>query len=233
MQKTYTKHGPVAVANVDQIIELTKSTHSKETIAECTAIDQPPFHIAEILRRATNYGNNADEYFSRAPISHQPTPSTPQKAVDVRKRTTFVDIIDHVVESSNATATRIGFEIPPTATVYQTEIRLTPRLEMRLALNHDILGDEDLISFEPGPANLEAILGRDLSSYHRFTGKDLINRTPNHHRVAPEEAHISFLTQQKNSKMDTPTPNRKKPNSDTWNSSAYATAGESFPLSAW
>lgn len=36
--------------------------------------------------------------------------------------------------------------------------RLSPRLEMRLALNHNIMGDEDLISYEPGP-NLTTILG--------------------------------------------------------------------------
>lgn len=35
---------------------------------------------------------------------------------------------------------------------------LSPRLEMRLALNHDILGDEDLISYDPGP-DLTTILG--------------------------------------------------------------------------
>ena len=49
---------------------------------------------------------------------------------------------------------------------------------MRLALNHDIMGDEDLISYE-GPS-LTSILGRDLSSYHRITGKDIImNRIMN------------------------------------------------------
>lgn len=189
----------------------------------------------EPLKKATNFGNNADEYFCRAPIiitpsTPQPTPSTPQKVMGIEKKTKFVDVIDRVVESSNVTTTKIGQETPTTPTVYQTAIRLSPRLEMRLALNHDILGDEDLISFEPGPANLDAILGRDLLSYRRFTGKDLITRTPNHHRIAPKEANISFLTQQKNSKMDTPTPNRKKTNPNTWNNSGCAVAGESFPL---
>lgn len=94
--------------------------------------------------------------------------------------------------------------------------RLSPRLEMRLALNHDILGDEDLIGFDPGPKNLAAILGRDLSSFHRFTGRDLISRSAS--RVVPKEAIISY-SQQKNSKMDTPIPNRKKPSQNTWNNS--------------
>lgn len=211
------------MANLDRIIQPIKSTHSNENITNCTSIDQQLPCTVEPLKRATNYGNNADEYFSRAP-------KTPQKVVDVEKRTKFVDIIDRVVESSNVTTTQIGHETPIAPTVYQTAIRLSPRLEMRLALNHDILGDEDLISFEPGPANLEAILGRDLSSYHRFTGKEMITRTPNHHRIAPKEAHISYLTQQKNSKMDTPTPNRKKSNPNTWNNSVCAAAGGTLPL---
>lgn len=100
----------------------------------------------------------------------------------------------------------------------QTVTRLSPRLEMRLALNHDIMDDEDLISFDPGPINLAAILGRDLLSYHRFTGRDLISRSAS--RVVPKEALISF-SQQKNSKMDTPTPNRKAINQNTWNNSGY------------
>jgi hypothetical protein len=50
---------------------------------------------------------------------------------------------------------------------------LSPRLEMRLALNNDILGDEDLINYNPTP-DLISILGHDLSTYHRMTGKDII-----------------------------------------------------------
>lgn len=41
---------------------------------------------------------------------------------------------------------------------------LSPRLEMRLALNHDILGDEDLICYDPGP-DLTRILGYIEDSY--------------------------------------------------------------------
>lgn len=99
---------------------------------------------------------------------------------------------------------------------------LSPRLEMRLALNNDIMGDEDLICYGPGP-DLAAILGHDLSTYHRFTGRDLISRSAS--RVQPKEACISF-SQQKNSKMDTPTPNRKKPSPSTWNNSASAARGK-------
>lgn len=186
--------------------------------------------IVEPLRREIDCGGNADAGFSPAQQSQHPMPTV--KDAVKEKQIKFADIIDHVDESYNAvldnkktTGTTV-ITTTATTTVYQTAIRLSPRLEMRLALNHDILGDEDLISFEPGPANLEQILGRDLSSYHRCTGKELTNyRTPNHHRIAPKEANISFSTQ-KNSKMDTPTPNRRKTNPNTWNNSACAAAGE-------
>lgn len=98
---------------------------------------------------------------------------------------------------------------------------LSPRLEMRLALNNDIMGDEDLISYDPGP-DLTTILGHDLSTFHRFTGRDLISRSGS--RIVPKEAFISF-SQQKNSKMDTPTPNRKKQNPNTWNNSVSVVPG--------
>ncbi|XP_050331723.1 serine-rich adhesin for platelets-like isoform X3 [Bactrocera neohumeralis] len=83
---------------------------------------------------------------------------------------------------------------------------LSPRLEMRLALNHDILGDEDLICYDPGP-DLTRILGHDLSTFQRRTGRDLLSRSATN-RVQPKEAVISF-SQQRNSKMDTPTVNRR------------------------
>jgi len=49
-------------------------------------------------------------------------------------------------------------DAPPAAPVPHAGCGLSPRLEMRLALNHDILGDEDLICYEPGP-DLTTILG--------------------------------------------------------------------------
>lgn len=107
---------------------------------------------------------------------------------------------------------------PPPSVV----VGMSPRLEMRLALNNDIMGDEDLICYDPGP-DLASILGHDLSTFHRFTGRDLISRTAS--RVQPKEACISF-SQQRNSKMDTPTPSRRKPSPSTWNSSASADPGK-------
>ncbi|XP_054729033.1 uncharacterized protein LOC129238026 [Anastrepha obliqua] len=97
---------------------------------------------------------------------------------------------------------------------------LSPRLEMRLALNHDILGDEDLICYEPGP-DLTTILGHDLSTFQRLTGRDLLNRSATN-RVQPKEAVISF-SQQRNSKMDTPTVNRRP-------CPGYANTSSSLPI---
>lgn len=123
--------------------------------------------------------------------------------------------------------------------------RLSPRLEMRLALNHDILGDEDLMTYSPGP-NLTSILGRDLSSYHRMTGKDIImnrimNRrdiinnyssssSTNHNSTSMNIKNLkndpmNSFCQQNNSKMDTPILNRKS-NQHTWNNSGYARRGK-------
>lgn len=47
----------------------------------------------------------------------------------------------------------------------------------------------------------------DLSTFQRRTGRDLLNRSATN-RVQPKEAVISF-SQQRNSKMDTPTVNRR------------------------
>nr|NP_570001.5 Protostome-specific GEF, isoform F [Drosophila melanogaster]AAF45777.5 Protostome-specific GEF, isoform F [Drosophila melanogaster] len=94
----------------------------------------------------------------------------------------------------------------PTVPMPHAGCGLSPRLEMRLALNHDILGDEDLICYEPGP-DLTTILGHDLSTFHRLTGRDLLSRSATN-RVQPKEAVISY-SQQRNSKMDTPTVNRR------------------------
>uniref|UniRef100_A0A182PMR2 Uncharacterized protein n=1 Tax=Anopheles epiroticus TaxID=199890 RepID=A0A182PMR2_9DIPT len=125
-------------------------------------------------------------------------------------------------------------------------VGLSPRLEMRLALNHDILGDEDLLTYSPGP-DLTAILGHDLSTYHRMSGKDIImNRIVtrvssymNIQTVATATTAATTSTadmqvptssqtmkngtsssyQQNNSKMDTPILHRRKPTVPaTWSS---------------
>lgn len=103
---------------------------------------------------------------------------------------------------------------------------LSPRLEMRLALNQDIMGDEDLINYAPGP-DLSTLLGCDLSTYHRMTGKDLLNRSAvaaSSKVILSRQGQI-ISSQQKNSKMDTPTLNRKKSSLSTWSSSASVDQG--------
>lgn len=176
-------------------LEKSRPIESTPTPATPTTMDivrQPP-----IVPYARNCGSVADIC------------STPALPGEVKKSAENIDPVD---DRSNVATTA-----PPT----QPIAGLSPRLEMRLALNNDIMGDEDLICYAPGP-DLATILGRDLSTYHRFTGRDLISRSAS--RIVPKEGRISFC-QQKNSKMDTPTPNRKKSNQSTWSSSAFAGPG--------
>lgn len=162
-------------------------------------------------RSMVDSGRNADNGCTSAPWANERNANA-SKA----KATAGITIKAVAAMAINSAANTVGADeissnVPPVP-------RLSPRLEMRLALNHDIMDDEDLIGFEPGPKNVAAaILNRDLSTYHRFTGRDLISRTAS--RVVPKEAVISY-SQQKNSKMDTPIPNRKKSNQSTWNNSA-------------
>lgn len=203
----------VADANIPLVKNICIENIFQKIDTKCQSTVNPP-------EKESVCGKNADAGFS----------ASPPKMNDAikEKQIKFADDTEIAAESFNASVNKItGIETTVSTMVYRSATRLSPRLEMRLALNRSILGDEDLINFEPGPPNLEAILGRDLSSYpHRFTGRDLMSRTVNHRRVAPKEANISFCTQ-KNSKMDTPTPNRKKTslNPNTWNNSACATAG--------
>ncbi|XP_058054825.1 uncharacterized protein LOC131206324 [Anopheles bellator] len=140
-------------------------------------------------------------------------------------------------------------------------IGLSPRQEMRLALSHDILGDDDLRTYSaPGP-DLMALLGRDLSTYRPASGKEIImnrivthvssyssniqvvaNASPKPTEPRMEQPHTSAITdsplptlrnetsssyQQNNSKMDTPTPNRRKAIAQaTWNSFGYVDRDE-------
>jgi hypothetical protein len=117
---------------------------------------------------------------------------------------------------------------PPT-----TQPHVPRSLEMRLAMNNDILGDEDLMNYAPGP-DLTSILGRDLSTYHRLCGRDIImNQIMNRMETSPSSRSInqsdkndqlSSSYQQNNSKMDTPILNRKL--TRTWSSSGFVRKGE-------
>lgn len=127
-------------------------------------IDTKCQSVVNPLEKGNGCGKNADIGFSASP--------TKTRDAIKEKQIKFADDTEIVAESFNASVNKItGIETTVSTMVYRSATRLSPRLEMRLALNHDILGDEDLISFDPGPPNLEAILGRDLSSYHRFTGR--------------------------------------------------------------
>lgn len=181
-------------ASVAAGVDITKPGDTIDVATKMASIVVPSTKVV-------NYGNDGDAGCSPVPVSG--------------KRETCVDDIDRADADGSATTSSNAI----------SNTIITPRLEMRLALNHEIMGDEDLIGFEPRfEANLAAILSRDLSSYHRFTGRDLISRSAS--RVGPKEtAHISF-SQQKNSKMDTPTPNRKKSNQSIWSNSASAVASK-------
>lgn len=67
----------------------------------------------------------------------------------------------------------------------------------------------------------------DLSTYHRMTARDIINRTVNR-SISKEAQNIN--SQQRNSKLDTPTPNRRKTNLNTWNSFASVDQGKKLKL---
>lgn len=108
-------------------------------------------------------------------------------------------------------------------------IGMSPRMEMRLALNRDIMNDEDLINYGNG-LDLATILGHDLSSYRKQTAHEMLNRSPPQRftgtttmipRAAVASSSTSPQQQENNSKMDTPTPSRRKASPSTWSSFAY------------
>lgn len=119
-------------------------------------------------------------------------------------------------------------------------IGMSPRLEMRLALNRDIMNDEDLVNYGNG-LDLATILGHDLSSFQRRTGREMLSRCPPPRSSGITTTHSTTGTcqgpgssstspqllllrqQENNSKMDTPTPSRRKATSpSTWSSFASA-----------
>lgn len=111
-------------------------------------------------------------------------------------------------------------------------IGMSPRLEMRLALNRDIMNDEDLINYGNG-LDL-AILGLDLSSYRKQTGHEMLNRSPPlrftgttmSRAVVASSCSSPQQQQENNSKMDTPTPSRRRASPSTWSSFASVDRGD-------
>lgn len=152
---------------------------------------------------------------------------------DYRNHTEIAEatLLDHVADQTT-----------PTATPNQIQALRTSRsLEMRLAMNNDILGDEDLVSYIPGPNVTTFLVGRDLSSYHRMSGRDIImNRIMDRRDTSPQQSRtfsqnekrndpLSSYSQQKNSKMDTPILNRKA-KQRIWNSSGFVQKGKKLLL---
>lgn len=216
--------------SISTVETTTTATTSTTTTSSSTPSVETMDLVIETIKPTTpeNYGNVADKC----------AVSTLIQRVELKSVTNTVNA------GKNSNAVHVG---------------LSPRLEMRLALNQDIMGDEDLISYNPGP-DLTTILGHDLSSYHRMTGKDIImnrivnRQQPNYSQMGGNvnamigsnssigistSTHVSHVNthpyhqhhhhhnhkdvtnsycQQNNSKMDTPTPNRKKStNHSTWN----------------
>lgn len=103
------------------------------------------------------YGKGADKYYVSAQI------------IQETKITNFTEITESSVETSSAPqphplaqktqqqqpeTSQSSTPMPPPSAHH-----LSPRLEMRLAMNQDILCEEDLMSYDPGP-DLTSILGK-------------------------------------------------------------------------
>lgn len=89
---------------------------------------KPNQSTVEQSKRGISYGSNADDGFSRA--QHE----THSATTVIEKQIKFADDIVRVDESCSAQAA-IGTKqttTTTTTTVYQTQIRLSPRLEMRM-----------------------------------------------------------------------------------------------------
>ncbi|XP_058839755.1 uncharacterized protein LOC131695303 [Topomyia yanbarensis] len=227
------KQGQAVERNRPDYVDLRDSTESESV--STTPSSTPRAETRETVKTTTpdeNYGSVAD----RCSVSVL-LPSTGIRSVNGTDRFGAI----------SGAAPILTLPPPPSTDPPPPLYGLSPRLEMRLALNHDILGDEDLISYSPGP-DLTSILGQDLSTYHRMSGKDvimnrIISRVNSYSSIPAAVAKLSTSSQQihpstssfinqtvkngtsssyqqNNSKMDTPTPNRRKPQSPvTWNSS--------------
>lgn len=101
------------------------------------------------------YGKGADKYYVSAQI------------IQETKITNFTEITESSVETSSAPqqhplvqktqqpeTSQSSTPMPPPSAHH-----LSPRLEMRLAMNQDILCEEDLMNYDPGP-DLTSILGK-------------------------------------------------------------------------
>lgn len=214
----------------DEISESEKSslvtTPVERIEMEMTKKTTTPVDTSEAMKIGViNYGRDADTSFVAGPhaarkdvrdyVANTGIVVSALKAIQSTTATTTTNHHHHHKQQQQQENSSVAFVAG-----------LSPRLEMRLALNRDIMGDEDLINYDPGP-DLTTLLGGDLSTYHRLTGKDLLNRSvvAATSKVILSRQVQTISLQQKNSKMDTPTLNRKKSNLSTWSSSASVDQG--------
>lgn len=185
----------------------------------------PPATTPTEMASHRTYGTVADKYYASVLLQEtritRSADGTGQCAVQSHS---------HVVLPAQQQPPAV--QAPPAVVVAAAAGALNPRFEMRLAMNQDIICDDNRMAWaDPGP-HLTSILGRDLSSYRRMTVKDIIMsrivttsstsscRSPplsNNIKCSPSNEEASSLyCQQNNSKMDTPTPNRRKLKLPTW-----------------
>lgn len=222
--------------------EQTESDSSRTTSRSSTSPPPEPRGQTAItttpVRSTTQiFGNVADKYYASVPIQEtkitKSAESTDQCAIPS-------NVVQQQQSQLQPLMAQAAQQPSTTSTIQQQQMGatrgLSPRLEMRLAMNRDILYDEDLMNYEPGP-DLTTILGHDLSSYRRMTGKDIImNRivssssrtcSPRHQNGGMQTTMNTQVDRNSNnnSKMDTPTPNRKKLKLPTWNTFGSADRG--------
>lgn len=220
--------------------EQTESDSSQTTSRSSTSPPPPEprgqtaITTTPVRTTTTIFGNVADKYYASVPIQEtritKSAESTDQCAIPF-------NVAPQQQQPPPSQLTEMLPPPPPTPVtdlpVQQQQLArgLSPRLEMRLAMNRDILYDEDLMNYEPGP-DLTTILGHDLSSYRRITGKDIImNRivSSSSHTNSPHHQNGGMNTlsaQQNNSKMDTPILNRKNLKLPTWKAFGSAERGK-------
>lgn len=240
--------------------EQTESDSSRTTSRSSTSPPPPEprgqtaITTTPVRSTTTIFGNAADKYYASVPIQETKITKSAESTDQCAIRSNAVPqpqsqlmgesqpLTDTAHQQQESVPSQPPTPLPPAAPPIRG---LSPRLEMRLAMNQDILYDEDLMNYAPGP-DLTSILGHDLSSYRRMTGKDIImNRivssssrtcSPRHQNGGMHQAVTSAENNiqanfNNNSKMDIPTPNRKKLRLPTWNTFGSADRGKAFILS--
>lgn len=160
------------------------------------------------------------------------TTTSPTISMEISSTTTTTTMRSSSSQSLQQGSSSAAAALPPETAVHSRRC-----LEMKLAMNNDVM------SYSPGP-DLTSILGRDLSTYHRMNGKDVImnqimTRNDSMSSINTDSSPCKFnnqngsssqsdrpnsIYQQNNSKMDTPILNRKIHR--TWSSSGFVRRGK-------